>query len=273
MSIVKRRVFLSTLATATSGAVWAHYVEPQWFELTRTEVRIPGIRPMRLLHIADIHMSDGMPAADLERGLTMGLNERPDLICLTGDFVSTTRGFEAAALRRMLRRAADTAPVLAVLGNHDGGRWLARFGGDASVNKISDLVESAGVTLLHNRSIRTHGVTFVGLADLWSGGFDAHAAFAGVDQAEPTVVLCHNPDGKDELQDLRWNVMLSGHTHGGQARVPGLRPEWAPVADKRFVSGLYSWNGRQLFITRGLGSPKHVRAFCRPEVSLLEIAG
>jgi predicted MPP superfamily phosphohydrolase len=270
---MKRRGFLSTIATATSGVLWARYVEPQWFELTRSEVRIPGVRPMRLLHIADIHMSDGMPATDLERGLTMGLNERPDLICLTGDFVSTTLGFEAAALKRMLRRAADTAPVLAVLGNHDGGQWLARFGGDASVDTISELVESAGVTLLHNRSVQVRGVRFVGMADLWAGGFDARAAFAEIGQAEPTIVLCHNPDGKDQLHHLRWNLMLSGHTHGGQARVPGLRPAWTPVADKRFVSGLYSWEGRQLFVTRGLGSPKHVRAFCRPEVSLLEISG
>lgn len=266
-------MFLSTIAAATSGALWARYVEPQWFELTRREVLIPGVRPMRLLHVSDIHISDGMPAADLERGFTKGLKERPDLICLTGDFVSTTLGFEAAALRRMLQRAADTAPVLAVLGNHDGGRWLARFGGDTSTNMISELVQSAGVMLLHNGSVLVHGVRFVGLADLWAGRFDAGAAFAEAGQAEPTIVLCHNPDGKDRLHHLPWNLMLSGHTHGGQARVPGLRPAWAPVADKRFISGLYSWEGRQLFITRGLGSPKHVRAFCRPEVSILEISG
>jgi uncharacterized protein len=270
---MKRRAFLSAIAAGTSSALWARYVEPRWFELTRTEVWIPGVRPIRLLHISDIHMSDGMPAADLERGLAMGLDQRPDLICLTGDFVSTTRGFDAVALTRMLRRAADTAPTLAVLGNHDGGRWLARIGGDASVDTIGNLVESSGVALLYNRSLQVRGLRFVGLADVWSGRFDAGAAFAEVDPGEPTVVLCHNPDGKDELHHLRWNLMLSGHTHGGQARIPGLTPGWAPVADKRFISGLYSWEGRQLFITRGLGSPKHVRACCRPEISLLEISG
>jgi uncharacterized protein len=265
-------VFLSATAAAASGVLWARYVEPQWFDLTRTEVRMPGVRPLRLLHAADIHMSDGMAASDLERGLVLGLKERPDLICLTGDFVSTTSGFDAAGLRRMLRRAADTAPVLAVLGNHDGGRWLARVGGDRSVDMISDLAQSSGVTLLHNQSVLVRGIRFVGMADLWAGGFDASAAFAEAGPAEPTIVLCHNPDGKDELKRLRWNLMLSGHTHGGQARIPGLHPSWTPVADKRFISGLYSWAGRQLFVTRGLGSPKHVRALCRPEVSLLEVS-
>jgi uncharacterized protein len=266
-------MFLSSVTTVTSGGLWARYVEPHWFDLTHTEVRIPGVRSLRLLHVADIHMSDGMTAEDLERGFTIGLKERPNLICLTGDFVSTTIGFDARALSRMLRRAANTAPAFAVLGNHDGGRWLARFGGDTSVNMLGDLVQSSGVNLLHNRNVRVGGVTIVGLADLWAGGFDPRIAFDKVDPSEPAIVLCHNPDGKDKLRHLHWNMMLSGHTHGGQARIPGLRPEWAPVADKRFVSGLYSWDGRQLFITRGLGSPKHVRAFCRPEVSLLEIAG
>jgi hypothetical protein len=65
--------------------------------------------------------------------------------------------------------------------------------------------------------------------------------------------------------------MLSGHTHGGQARVPVISRLWTPVHDKRYIAGLYTWDRRRLFITRGLGSPKHVRAFCRPEVSILEV--
>lgn len=267
-----RRLFLSAAAAAGVGCAWVRYLEPHWFDLTRTEICLAVPRPVRVLHIADIHTSDGMAAEDLERGLKLGLAQRPDVICLTGDFVSATSGFEEAGLRRMLRRAADTAPAFAVLGNHDGGRWLSRFGGDATVNRIGDLVQSAGVHLLHNRSARFGAVRLVGVADLWAGGLDGQAAFAGVDPAEPAILLCHNPDGKDRLRTMPWNLMLSGHTHGGQARVPGMQPIWAPVADKRFVSGLYGWDGRQLFITRGLGSPKHVRAMCRPEVSILEIA-
>jgi predicted MPP superfamily phosphohydrolase len=68
-----------------------------------------------------------------------------------------------------------------------------------------------------------------------------------------------------------YDLQLSGHTHGGQARIPGVNPGWIPVEDKRFVAGRYQWEGRQLFITRGIGSPKHVRMFCRPEVSILDV--
>ena len=216
-------------------------------------------------------MSDGLTAPELERGLELGVSQDPDLICFTGDYVSATRGFDRAGLERLLRRAARTAPTYAVLGNHDGGQWLGRNGGSSSGRTLTGILQSAGIRVLHNRSAAVDDLTLVGVADYWSGEFDARRAFAGIRPSAATVVLCHNPDAKQEIADRQWDLMLSGHTHGGQARIPGINPAWMPVADKRFVSGLYEWNQRQLFITRGLGSPKHVRAFCRPEISILEL--
>lgn len=269
--LLGRRVFLSTMTAGTAAGIWFRYIEPTWFELTHTRIALPGIRPKRLLHISDIHLSDGMTAQELQTGLRAGLAQRPDLICLTGDFVTTTIGFDSRGLRNLLRQAADTAPTYAVLGNHDGGAWLARWGGSASTELIRELVVSTGVRLLHNESAQTGDLTIVGVGDYWSGEFAPDPAFATVTASRPTLLLCHNPDAKEALRRVPWNVMLSGHTHGGQARVPGIAPPWAPVSDKRFISGLYSWQERSLFITRGLGSPKHVRAFCRPEVSIVDV--
>ena len=269
--MVQRRAFFSTVATGCAAGSWFRFVEPEWFEVTHTRVRLPGIQPKRLLHVSDLHISDGLGAEDLERGLRAGLAERPDMICFTGDFVSDTRGFDRAGLIGLLRRAAGTAPSYAVLGNHDGGAWMARYGGSNSTQMMAELVTSAGVRLLHNQSAAEGGLRLVGVGDYWSGEFDGRRAFADVPASAATIVLSHNPDAKQDLEQLPWNLMLSGHTHGGQARIPGFCPPWAPVSDKRFISGLYDWSGRQLFITRGLGSPKHVRAFCRPEVSVLDL--
>jgi predicted MPP superfamily phosphohydrolase len=269
---MKRRAFLAALFAGPAAAYGRfRCVEPTWFEVTRTRVRIPGVRRKRILHISDIHMSDGMTAAELERGLEAGLSKRPHLICFTGDFVSTTSGFDREGLRRLLRRAADAAPSYAVLGNHDGGAWLGRRGGSGSTHGVGELVGSSGVRLLHNESAVEQGITLIGVGDYWSGEFDPERAFGERKGSGPTVVLCHNPDAKQAMRLERWDLMLSGHTHGGQVCIPGVNPTWTPVSDKRFVSGLYKWDGRQLFITRGLGSPKHVRAFCRPEVSILDI--
>ncbi len=269
---MRRRVFLSALAAgAVAPAFWFGGVEPKWFDTTRTRVRLPGLRPRRILHISDIHISDGMTAADLETGLQAGLSQRPDLICFTGDFVSTTVGFDRPGLERLLHRAADTAPSFAVLGNHDGGKWLGHRGGSASTQPLSDLIAATGVRLLHNQSAVAGDLTIIGLGDFWSGEFDPRRAFAAARPSAATLVLCHNPDGKRAIAELPWDLMLSGHTHGGQACIPGINPVWTPVRDKRFVAGLYRWKDRQLFITRGLGSPHHVRAFCRPEASILEL--
>jgi predicted MPP superfamily phosphohydrolase len=267
-----RRTFLSlSAASVAAAASWSRYIEPGYFELTHTRIRIARAKPRRILHIADIHMSDGMNAADLEPGFRAGLSQKPDLICLTGDFVSETRGFDQQGLFRLLRTAAAAAPTYAVLGNHDGGAWLARWGGCRSTEFMQDLIKSAGVHLLHNQSTVAEDLTVVGVADLWSGEFNPEQAFACAPRSAPTLMLCHNPDAKGDLGHLPWDLMLSGHTHGGQVRVPGMTPLWAPVADKRFIAGLYNWENHQLFITRGLGSPKHVRAFCRPEVSILDL--
>ena len=269
---MNRRSFLIAAAGAGGASLgWFRYVEPSWFELTRTRVSLAGVKPKRILHISDIHISDGMEADDLEIGLAAGLSQRPDLICFTGDFVSTTSGFDGTGLGRMLRRAADTAPAYAVLGNHDGGAWLARHGGSNSTDRLSELIRSTGVRLLHNAVAVEKDLTLIGVGDFWSGEFQPRHAFEKASASAATLVLCHNPDAKQSLSHLHWDLMLCGHTHGGQARIPGIIPPWAPVSDKRFIAGLYQWERRQIFITRGLGSPKHVRAFCRPEVSLLEI--
>ena len=267
---MRRRAFLSLLSAGSAAPAWFRYGEPHWFEVTRTRVEM-AVRARRILHVSDLHVSDGMTAEELEEGLKAGLAMRPDLICLTGDFVSDTSGFDEAGLVRMLRRASATAPCYAVLGNHDGGAWLARHGGSGSTARIGDIVARSGVALLRNEAVVEGGLNIVGLEDLWGGAFDAERAFGGLSGGESTVVLCHNPDGKERMRHLPWQLMLSGHTHGGQGQIPGLKPLWAPVRDKRFISGLHPWAGRKLFITRGLGSPKHVRAFCRPELSLLEV--
>jgi len=109
------------------------------------------------------------------------------------------------------------------------------------------------------------------VADLWSGEFRPEQAF--FPDRGPNILLCHNPDGKDRLRGYPWDLMLSGHTHGGQVRLGLVPAVWAPVRDRRYLAGLHEWEGRQLFITRGAGSPKHLRFGCRPEVSVLEIAG
>lgn len=114
----------------------------------------------------------------------------------------------------------------------------------------------------------------IGLGDLWSGDCQPHLAFAKVPPPENALrlVLNHNPDAKERLRTFAWDLMLAGHTHGGQLRLPFFGTPFAPVVDKRFVEGLHRWENRWLHISRGVGNLHGLRFNCRPEITLLTVA-
>jgi uncharacterized protein len=211
----------------------------------------------------------------IQHSVEMGLKTKPDVICLTGDFVTDATPFDNAAYTRILRPLANAAPVFACLGNHDGGEWAASAGGFDDSAAVRALLHDANVSLLHNRSevvrVRDQSIRFAGVADLWSDELDSDLAFADVRQDDPAILLAHNPDTKDVLADRPWDLMLSGHTHGGQVVLPFLGERFVPIRDKRFIAGLKQWNGRQVYVTRGVGNIAGVRVNCRPEVTVLDL--
>jgi len=111
-------------------------------------------------------------------------------------------------------------------------------------------------------------IKLVGLGDFWAGDFEPAHAFPAPSSTQ-TLLLSHNPDTKDLLTEYQWDLMLSGHTHGGQFALPLLGTPFAPVRDQRYVEGLKPWEGRQIHVTTGVGNLYGMRFNCRPEVSLL----
>ena len=128
--------------------------------------------------------------------------------------------------------------------------------------------------LLHNENceFQSKGRTFhlVGLGDLWAGELDPVRAFPAP-SPNRVILLSHNPDTKDLLEDYQWDLMLSGHTHGGQLYLPGLGAPFAPVRDRRYLAGLKPWKNRLIQVTTGVGNLYGLRFNCRPEVSLLQL--
>jgi uncharacterized protein len=274
-----RRKFLLSIPIAATAPAYAWGVEPNWLERTFTKVSLPNSSgsSFRILHLSDLHVSHLVPLSLIERAVDLGLAARPDVICLTGDFITYKYAFDFERYGRILRRLSAAAPTFASLGNHDGGSWVASRWGFSDTAVVRGLLASGNVRLLHNDSevIRVGGrqVRFTGLGDLWADEINADRAFAtalGGPQL-PVILLSHNPDSKDMLGQHPWDLMLCGHTHGGQVLIPGLGPRFAPVYDKRFVAGLKAWNGRQIFVTRGVGNLHGVRLNCRPEVTLLDV--
>ena len=275
-----RRKLLSLAPVISAAPAYAFGVEPNWLERTLHRIKLPCKRltgTVRILHLSDFHASPVVPFSLIENSVELGLEAKPDVICLTGDFVTDATPFDHAEYVRILQRLSSAAPIFATLGNHDGGAWGARTGGLKDSTVVRELLRAADIPLLHNRSevvrVRNQSLRFVGVADLWSHEVDGSRAFADVPSDDPAVLLAHNPDTKDRLANHPWDLMLSGHTHGGQVVLPILGERFVPVRDKRFIAGLKQWNGRYVYVTRGVGNIDGVRVNCRPEVTILDLAG
>lgn len=275
---VTRRNLLCSIIPAAGAAAYPLFVEPRWLRVVDRRLPFFGQAgsPVRLVQLSDLHASEEIPASHIEHAVQRAIEAAPDLICVTGDFVTGTTGFSMTWLRDLLRRLAVTAPAFAVLGNHDGGLWARGTGGFATTGPIRDVLSAAGVRLLHNEQYRFEvagrTLQLVGTGDLWARELDGATAFRDADPNLPCVLLSHNPDSKDILARHEWKLMLSGHTHGGQLRLPLVGTPFAPVVDKNYVDDLRPWNGRWIHVSRGVGGVSGgVRFNCRPEVNVITL--
>ena len=277
---MNRRVFLFGLpAAALSAFGYARIIEPRWLEETQKTV-VTGRnlrRPLRVAHIADFHASPLIPISFLEEAFRRVLAMKPDLVCITGDFVTTDNDFDKPKYEAALQMLSSKVPTYAVMGNHDGGIWAARSGWFPNHFYVQEMVTRGGVQVLHNDAVKLvidgMPVWLVGVGDWWSDELRAPMAFEKVsNDGAPVIVMNHNPDGKDDCGLYRWDLMLCGHTHGGQVMIPFYGPPIVPVIDTRYAVGLNAYQNRWIHTTRGVGNVIGIRVNCRPELSLLLVS-
>jgi uncharacterized protein len=253
------------------------FFEPFWFEVTEKRVRLPYLKqPLKLLHLSDFHYSEEVPLETIEEAIDLGLQQKPDLVVVSGDFI-TWKIEDKTAYARILKKLSAAVPCFACAGNHDGGLWAGSSHGFRDLNQIRSMLESTGIQLLHNDSqtaiIRGQPITVVGLGDIWSREAKPQEVLSIKRQDNhPIIVLSHNPDSKELLKPYDWDLMCCGHTHGGQLVIPllGIRP-FLPVRDKSFAEGLLSWGDRHIHLTRGVGNLHGMRFNCLPEISILQL--
>lgn len=223
----------------------------------------PTLEGFTIVQITDVHLYPMTQPDLVEKSVIMANELNPDLVVLTGDYVWQ----ELAAIDELAPILAGLNAkygVFSTLGNHD--YWL-----DADV--ITAVMESAGLPVLINQGLSIqHGkrtIYIAGLDDGWSGKPDLNKTLDRVDPAEPVILLCHEPDLADRYSlDGRVNVQLSGHTHGGQIRIPGIGALILPYLGRKYDLGLYRVNDMLLYTNRGLGViSEPVRLNCPPEIS------
>ena len=205
-------------------------------------------------------------------------DQSPDFVVFTGDWISYRDERQLDQLRRVLAHIPHgRLGTVGILGNHDyGPRWRMLEVAD----EVSHIAEQAGVVMLRNSTATISGLKFIGLDDFWSPRFDPAPVLAQhtaeslrAAKAEPTIVLCHNPDAADEpVWGGYEGWILAGHTHGGQCKPPFLPPPELPVRNRRYTAGEFGLAGnRRMYISRGVGHLLRVRFNARPEIPIFTL--
>lgn len=254
-------------------AGYAFQVEPRWPEVVRLELSLPNMPRqfdgLTLAQISDLHAGDPFPRAQVRRAVDLVNALGADLIAITGDmFQASPQDARMCAEALSLLRAP--LGVYAVLGNHE--RRIAPEWGEKPFHRPE-------LHLLCNRAhpLRVDGASLwlVGVDDVLMRLGDLALALRSVPPEACKILLVHEPDFADRVRAHSSGLIdlqLSGHTHGGQVRLPGVGPLLLPVLGRRYPMGLYRLDGMWLYTNRGLGvAPPAVRLFCRPEITLFTL--
>jgi predicted MPP superfamily phosphohydrolase len=273
-----RRQTLKLLAAGTGACALGLYtwgIEPHWLEFTHSDLPVAGLPRgldgRTLVQISDLHVGPEVDDAYIMRSLQRVGELEPDFIAFTGDWITYRGAQQFEQLRRVLTHIPHgRLGTVGILGNHDYGfNWrmvdVAR--------QVSEIVASAGVTLLRNQAVSFAGLQFLGLDDLWGPYFDPMPLLAQKGQDSSTLVLCHNPDVADySVWEQYGGWILAGHTHGGQCKPPFLPPPLLPVRNKRYSAGRIELSGnRTMYISRGVGHLLRVRFNVRPEIAIFQL--
>ena len=262
---------LGAAAAAGAAALDAFAIEPGRLEVTRHDLVIDGLpgalEGLTIAHVTDVHLPRSVHAA--QRALEILTVERPDVVLLGGD---VAEGADTApALAAFARGARGGLATAAVLGN-----W--EYAAGLGLRRARAAYRQAGVRLLLNASeVVTIGgatVAISGVDDLIWGAPDLRRATAGARGADVRIWLVHEPVLVDAIPPGvdPPDIVLAGHTHGGQVRFPPFGHVVVPPGTGRYVRGWFRDAPAPLYVSRGIGtSGLNVRFFCRPELPVFTL--
>ena len=260
--------------------IYSFFVEPYDVRLSRVDVRIPDLpKPLEgvtICHISDTHTSQN---GRLEEKLLQVLREvHPDLCVVTGDIGRKHRKPDAAI--ELISKYRAKYGVFAVFGNNDYRLTMP-------IDEFANKIRNTGVHLLENQHfslyIKGQKMHIIGVEDPYRGLDDLDAAMSGTGADGFRILLAHSPDILKHIDKHKVDLILAGHTHGGQVKVPGIGPLWLHcryhlgISDGYYSSEMLSKKlgtpvRTRMYVSRGIGSSTiQARFRCPPEVSIIRL--
>ena len=269
----QRRALYAAGAFVGGSTLVSIFGERTWLTAQRVDIPLPDLPPplegFTISHLSDLHRGPYISEEQLREAAQMAMAYAPDMIVLTGDHLSLSARYAKSCVAAL---SALNAPygIYAVLGNHE--YWTDQ------VTRVTNAYRDAGLNVLINDSARISlpGLDWwvCGVDDIWEGRPDLDGLLAKVPDHAFKLLLCHEPDYADRAAERNLPLQLSGHSHGGQIRLPGVGPVRLPVFARKYPYGLQRVPNSDtlVYTTAGVGVTfPPIRINCRPEVAILRL--
>jgi uncharacterized protein len=267
------KLTLITIVFSLCCYVYGTKIEPNWIEIVPLQLAIPNLDRafdnFKLVQISDLHSNKFMSQERLARIIRLVNQQQPDAIAITGDFITKGSHFDEEQLKSILSQLHSKSVTLAVLGNHD--HWMTR------TDRLKQVLWSSKIVNLDNEVylVERQGkkLAFAGLDDPYWGRPDLRKTIAQLPDGIPAVLLVHEPDYIEQsAKTHKFALQLSGHSHGGQVRLPFLNPLVLPRGGEKYFAGLNQVEDTITYTNRGLGMTNlPIRFGSRPEITVFTL--
>jgi len=272
---LSRRNFLKFGLIGGIGCLVASYpffIERYLLQINQYNIPVQNLPDdfvnFKMIQLSDLHFGTLMPKFFIEQIINKANSLEGDLIVCTGDYVlnESESSQNIEMVWSLLKRLKAKFGVYSVLGNHD--HWANFNMSYECLNDSGQNIRHKAISIERNRN----KIWIGGAGDLWEDEIGIDKAFQGVPRKECKILLAHNPDTADTQYTSRVDLMISGHTHGGQVIIPFLGAPILPVNNKKYSSGFIRSQNTDIFISRGIGwAVIPIRLNCYPEIAVLNL--
>ena len=270
----------------------------------------PELSGLKILQISDLHLNEKMTTPFLKKIIRRTRELQPDIIVLTGDFLCFSELNDPERMLNFLNQFNAPYGCYTVLGNHDYDspisvnplgeydqmkkhsnlkRAFTRLFSTTKLKKsvteqakntpfhheLLGLLKKSPFRLLHNETIsikiKNSILNVTGLGEYTAGKINPEAAFTNYDSNAPGIILLHNPDGLPLIKNYPGEIVLCGHTHGGQINLPWLWRKFTLLENMTFKKGLFNYFSKWVYVSRGIGSSMQFRLLSPPEITLFTL--